>query len=151
MRAKKLKQLQVQNYNVDMKSMNWRTLFGLIEINWWHGIEWRIRRYSFARRSILNVVRYYVFGKLIVWSLTTWNCTGSSLRQWRRRISIAFTNVDRDGLFSWKRSPPRSKKSTWMKTMGSWQLGLAFGKSKESTNPAYDLNMVCYFCDLSFC
>lgn len=54
----------------------------------------------------------YLFGKLMVWSLTTWNWTGLSFIQYLRNISMVRTRVARDGLFSWNRSPPSNTKST---------------------------------------
>lgn len=50
--------------------------------------------------------------KLTLWSDRMRNRTGLSLRQYFERSWMAFTRVARLGLFSWKRSPPRSTIST---------------------------------------
>jgi hypothetical protein len=49
--------------------------------------------------------------KLTEGSLTIWNGTGLSFMQCLLIVSMALTSVLLDGLFSWKRSPPRSTAS----------------------------------------
>ena len=123
------KRVEMSSLPYDPQLYAWaRQLQKIRKIQEYMGYIGHTQRKFAQQNHVIFVIKWYckseayLLGKLIVWSLTTWNWMGLSFMQYLRRISMVRTRVDRDGLFSWNKSPPRSRKSTWSHSHRHWRL-----------------------------